>query len=56
MLVISVLNVILLFALYSILVAVAAGPSGAFAGHHFSPLTSRVSTPGPLVGPARPYV
>jgi hypothetical protein len=30
--------------------------AGAFAGRHLSPLTSLVTTAGPLVGPARPYV
>jgi hypothetical protein len=31
-----------------------AGPAGAFAGGHLSPLTSLVTTASPLVGPARP--
>jgi hypothetical protein len=43
----------LLAVLYSLLVAVGR-PTGAFAGRHFSLLTSLVTPPGPLVGPARP--
>jgi hypothetical protein len=50
----SILSVMLLAVLYSLLVARSAGPAGAFAGRHISPLTSLVTTTGPLVGPARP--
>jgi hypothetical protein len=44
----------LLAVLYSLLVAVAAGPAGAFAGRHLTPLTYLVTAAAPLVGHARP--
>jgi hypothetical protein len=48
------LSVVLLAVLYSLILVAVGRAYNAFVGRHVSPLTSLVSTPAPLMGPARP--